>query len=595
MVKVKHLFRVFALLCLGSLQAYGQAGERIDYEAEQLEGGQRSGESFVKLVNQVKFSQKSTIINADSAYLFRNRNALEAFGRVRIFDLQDSVTITADRLDYDGNSKMAKLRGNVVYIDDSITLYTDNLDYDMTNRSARYFDGGRIVDGVNTLSSRRGVYDTENRLMEFREQVNLTNPDYTLLTEELFYNIITKKARSGTRTEINTPDGKSLVAESGSEFDTSNNTSAFFVGEIDSESHYLRGDRLFYNQSARYYSASGNVLVYAKKDDVIITGEEARFWENEGLAKVYGKAILKKPMTGDTLYLAADTLVSIDDEEESRKRLLAYRHVRVINADMQGKADSMAYFLADSVIRFYRDPVLWNEGTQITADSISMLIANNQIDRMLANVNAFIISRDSTANFNQVKGRSMVAYFADDRIDKVDVTGNGESIYFALDEEDYHLIGMNRILCSNIRIVFLENELDNITFLTQPDALFIPPHELKEEDRKLDGFAWRDEERPLLADLFEGIIRERSEPAPATAADGLRRRTESQGGGGTDRPASGRDDALDLPQAQPVWDLPSPEVEAEMMPFDRPDYGDYEIDYSQEAAEDAIEANDDDD
>lgn len=556
MVKVSKLCMVFSLLILGGAQVLAQSGERIDYEAESLQGGQRDGEPYVKLINQVKFTQKLTIIYADSAYLFRNRNALEAFGRVKIFDLQDSVTITANRLDYEGNSKVAKLRGNVVYVDDSVTLYTDHLDYDMTNKSARYYQGGRIIDGVNTLTSIRGVYDTETRMMEFHEQVILTNPDYTMLTEELFYNLITKNARSGTRTEINTPDGKSLIAETGSEFDTRSNTSAFLNGEIDSESYFLKGDQLFYSQLDKYYSASGNVLVYGKKDDVIITGDEARFWEEEGLAKVYGRALLRRPMAADTMYLAADTLVSIDHEDEAKKRLLAYPNVRVINADMQGRADSMAYFLADSVIRFYRDPVLWNEGTQITADSISILISDNTIDRMLANVNAFIISRDSIANFNQVKGRAMTAWFMNDRIRSVDVVGNGESIYFALDEDDYHLIGMNRILCSNIRIVFEESQLDNITFLNQPEAVFIPPHELLESDRVLDGFVWRDDERPHLDELLSSSVT--VIPALPSPPSGVRHRPGTDDRV-VDQPASGREDAIENLPEVPLWYAPDPD------------------------------------
>ena len=90
--------------------------------------------------------------------------------------------------------------------------------------------------------------------------------------------------------------------------------------------------------------------------------------------------------------MAADTLVSIDDPDPIKKRLLAYHNVKIFKEDLQGIADSMEYRSADSTIYFYKDPVLWSEGNQMTADSIRMLIKNNTIDRIFMNVNSFVIS-----------------------------------------------------------------------------------------------------------------------------------------------------------------------------------------------------------
>jgi lipopolysaccharide export system protein LptA len=64
---------------------------------------------------------------------------------------------------------------------------------------------------------------------------------------------------------------------------------------------------------------------------------------------------------------------------------------------LQGKADSLAYFLSDSSIIFYQDPILWNDGSQITADTIQILVNEGTIDRLNAKVNSFIISEDSTS------------------------------------------------------------------------------------------------------------------------------------------------------------------------------------------------------
>ncbi len=503
---IKVTFVFIFLLCLPFAPALAQQTDKLQYESDVLEGGTKDGRQFKKLVGNVKFVQGKTTIYCDSAFAYDKTNSMEAFGHVRIVDMEDSVTITSEKLLYDGNGRLARLRNNVVYRDDSISLYTDNLDYDMINKSATYFDGGRIVDGINTLESDKGTYDTEGKMMIFTDNVKMTTPDYTLEAGNLVYNLITKIARTSSETTITTKDGKVLKSQQSSEFDTQHNTSLFYSGEVDTESYYLKGDRLMFDNHLGAYTATGHVYVLGKKDEVIITGDRADFWQDKGLAKVYGDPLLKKAMNEDTLYLRADTLLSIDDSLEANKRLLAYRNVKIFKNDVQGKSDSLAYFLADSVIKFYQDPVIWNQESQITADSIEVLVKNGNIDRMITRVNSFIISQDSTANFNQIKGRKMIAYFDGSNIRNVDVTGNSESIYFIADEENPRkLIGMNRIICSNMKIIFTDNQVSDIRFYTNPEGKFIPPHELKESLKKLEGFKWRVEDRPRLDEILSYV------------------------------------------------------------------------------------------
>ncbi|MCG8310432.1 MAG: Organic solvent tolerance protein OstA [Cytophagales bacterium] len=494
-IKVTYVFLI--LHSLISLQSLAQSPDKLEYEAQSLEGVKKDGEDYKKLTGNVKFTQKNTIIYCDSAFAYDKTNSMEAFGNVKIEDLEDSVTITSNKLFYDGNGKLAKLRGDVLYIDDSIRLYTDNLDYDMSNKSATYVGGGKIIDGVNTLESIHGNYDTEGKMMIFTDSVKLINPDYTMESSDLIYNIVTKKARTNSETIITTKEGRSLRSKRSSEFDTGRNTSAFLIGEVDTDKYFLKGDELFFDDNLGSYSAKGNVYLLAKEDSVIITGGEAKFWQDRGIAKVYEDPLLKKLLSGDTLYLRADTLVSIDDSLEVNKRLLAYENVKIYKTDIQGKADSIAYYLADSSISFFRDPILWNEGSQITADTIHILVKGGTIDQLQTSANSFIISKDSTNNYNQIKGRHMVAFFEGKSIRDVDVNGNGESIYFVAEEENPKVtMGMNQIICSNMKIVFKENQVNDIRFYTNPDGSFIPPHELEDDEKQLEGFAWRINERP---------------------------------------------------------------------------------------------------
>lgn len=107
----------------------------------------------------------------------------------------------------------------------------------------------------------------------------------------------------------------------------------------------------------------------------------------------------------------------------------------------------------------------------------------------------------------------MVAHFSGSLINFVSVDGNGESIYHALQEKEIetdkgkflitYTTGMNKMICSNMRINFLDGKVNNVSAYVQPDATFTPPHEIKEADRLLKGFDWKGKLRPLRADVVK--------------------------------------------------------------------------------------------
>jgi hypothetical protein len=154
------------------------------------------------------------------------------------------------------------------------------------------------------------------------------------------------------------------------------------------------------------------------------------------------------------------------------------------------------------MIFFYDEPILWNEGNQIVADTIFMEIKNGKVDKLNMRNKAFTINQDTVKNYNQIKGRNMTAYMKNDEMDKILVEGNGESIYFAVDEESLDLIGMNKVLCSSMKIQFLNGEMNDITFYTDPEGRFIPPHEIEEPEKRLKDFKWQIEKKPSLLDVL---------------------------------------------------------------------------------------------
>ncbi|MEM7107560.1 MAG: OstA-like protein [Bacteroidota bacterium] len=494
------LIILLSFLALGKVNAQ----KNVNLErAENLYGGvDENGERYNSPVGNVVFKQNETIIYCDSAIFYENTNEIQAFGNVKITD-GDSVTITSKKLFYDGESKKAELREEVVFVKlRQLTLYTDFLDYFRLRQEAQYFNGGKLVDSTNVLTSEKGYYLVNTNMASFKKNVVGTNPDYTLESDTLQYNTETNIVYFRDQTKLTDVDGNVFNYEEGF-YDTRIKRSNLSSGTIETTSYDLTGDKLFLDDIKKYYTATGNVEMISKEQDIIITGDFSYYDKVKGQAKVYGNALMKKIMQLDTLYLTADTLVAIENEDPAQKRLLAYHNVDIFKSDLQGIADSLAYVNIDSILYFYDDPVLWTGGNQMTADSINVEIVNNTIDKLNMRVNSFVVSQDTIKNFNQVKGRNMVAFFNSGAINKVDVDGNGESLFFALDDTDTYLVGMNKIICSNITINFKDNLADNISFYIKPDASFIPPHELTDDIRRLKNFQWLDEQKPVLAKMLE--------------------------------------------------------------------------------------------
>ncbi len=481
--------------------------------ADDLAGSIRNGERFDRLIGNVVFIQNTTTINCDSAHFFKAQNKIDAFGRVHIID-GDSVDVVSNALTYDGNKKIAYLRKNVVFTKLGIaTLYTDFLDYDRQINKARYFNGGKLVDTTNVLTSKKGYYDVRTNLAAFKTDVVGVNPDYTMTSDTLQYNSKTKVIYFKDETTITDKQGSIAVYKSGF-YDTRIKLSSLNQGEIESVEYKIKGNEYFIDDVKKFYKAKGSVVMTSKEDNLLIFGDDSFYDKKTGISKVYGNAYVAQVDDQlDTLFIGADTLVSIENIDPHKKRLLAYNHVKIFRKDFQGVADSLAYIGVDSTIFFYTAPVLWTSGNQMTSDSIRIRLKNKNIDRLFMVGNSFVASRDSLGNFNQIKGRNMTTDFKGKAINNVLVEGNAESIYHILEEKILDLdsikakliitMGMNKMICSKMKIIFKDGKVNTANAYVKPDARFIPPHEIKEADRLLKGFTWKEERRPTHDEIVK--------------------------------------------------------------------------------------------
>ncbi len=505
----------FIILLLGiSNISFSQDDDKVRLiQADRLKGRMIDGKRVNMVIGNVIFKHKDATLYCDSAYQDKGENVVQAYGRSRV-QKGDSITMWADELRYFGNDRKAKASTNVVLKQGSTTLNTDNLDFNLEEDLAYYYNGGKIRDGKTRLTSQVGIYDTENRSYAFRDSIVIRGDGYKLVSDTLNYFTRSKIARFFGPTWIYSQNDRTLYAEVG-EYKTVSQRSYFKKnGWLEDNKYRLEGDSLYFDNLEDFGYSFGNVYLEAKKDSLIILGDEAIHKGYVGESTVFGNPLMKKLQGVDTLYLSADTLVSQQDTLDRRAQVRAYFGVLVFHENIQASCDSLVYDLADSTISFFEKPIVWSTPHQITADTIDVLLNEEGAEKIFARSHSFIISEDTiTEYYNQVKGRQTVASFENNDLKRVDVDGNGESLYFARQEGQASVMGMNLIKCSKMVLTFVENDLNDITFLTEPKANFTPPQLINSSNNRLEQFRWLEDIKPTKAQLLNT---RNPQPSPKT-------------------------------------------------------------------------------
>ncbi|MDO9510361.1 MAG: OstA-like protein [Bacteroidales bacterium] len=488
-------FTILLIMCLLSLGLQAQKKKRILLKgADLMISESRAGQDISILRGNVIFEHDTAMLFCDSAYMYDATNSLDAFGNVRV-KLNDSLNLYGDVLFYDGNLRLAEVHQNVRLVDRSSTLYTQHMYYDRVIRRGHYPDSGRIVDGENILTSKLGYYYSDRREYLFRDNVILTNPDYVMRSDTLVYNTQSKTAFIHSPTTI-TGKEKHMYAEKGwynTHLDISKLRKNVFIQNKD---RTLKADSIFYREDGKYARAYSRVVMHDTTKNIFLKGDFAEYFERNGYTYVTDSAQAIFVEKSDTLYMHADTLRLTFDSTKTARKFYAFNGVRFYRTDLQGISDSLVWTYSDSTVNMYGLPVIWSDEHQLTSDSIRMFINNQKIDSMLMFNSAFIIQMDDSNSFNQVKGRNMKGYFNDGKIYRFDVKGNAETVYYVR-EEDKSLTGINLVISSNMRIVVEKNEITDIFYYQNPEGATYPETEFPADKKKLQGFKWYGELRPL--------------------------------------------------------------------------------------------------
>ncbi len=481
----------------------GKTKIEVIHSAEGIDEIEKStGRRLTRLIGDVSLKHKEILMKCDSAHFYTGYNQIKAYSRINM-EQGDTLHLRGDSLFYDGTSESASVDGNVELIDKETHLYTKSVKYDVANKIARYNDHGRIINGKNTLTSIIGIYYTTQNLFHFKDSVKIVNPDYVMTADTMDYNTKTETAFFTGPSELE-GDSLYLYCEKGW-YDTKNDISRIWENAmIDNRQQIIRGDSLFYDGVTGYGQSFRNTSITDTTNKIIVKGNYAWYYKTPERFLVTDKAVFIQVSDKDSLFLHADTISAItrsDSSMLSYRLMRAYHGCRIFSKDLQARCDSLSYSFRDSVIRLYKFPILWSKENQLTSDSIAIFTKNRMADKMELYNSAFVSSQVDRDRFNQVKGRSLTGYFKDNKLYKINIEGNGETIYYMLDGDK--IVGINQAKCANLQIFVDDGNITAINELQSPEGVIDPPVQVKPGTLRLEGFSWHEALRPLkMSDIF---------------------------------------------------------------------------------------------
>ena len=450
----------------------------------------KNGNPIRKLIGKVQLKQDSTFLFCDSAFLLKETNMVDMFGHVRITD-GDSVEATSNNLNYDGNKKLAKLIGDASLTNSNMIISSEVLYYDKNRGVGYYLSNGKLINGTTVLTSEKAYYYSSSKDAFFNGNVHLEDPKYQLDSDTLVYNIDTEISKFYGNTRIYNEE--STITCNNGTYNTKRQVATFGYGTtITNEPQVLHADSLYYEKESGYGKAMKAFTWYDKEMKVGMTGTDAEYFEKEKQIISINRPILETEIEEDTLFLRGDTVKATNS---TSKVFNSYGNVRIFKDDLQAVCDSMYYNQSDSMLRLFKKPILWNEESEMKADSIFVIMKKGKIDKIEFVNNSFILTQSKGKLFDQIKGKFITAYFKNTTLQKMYVNKNAESLYFGKDDDENYM-GGNKSDANRMWIYIKNDKVNKIVFLDKPEAVFTPLSQMLNTELYLKDFHTNFELKP---------------------------------------------------------------------------------------------------
>lgn len=519
------------------IQAYGKIvinqGDTLTIVGDTLlyDGNTRFANVLGKsvILRDKKVTLRTTKLNYD---LNRDQAYYPVYGTIN----QDSSKLSSKEGYYNTKTKFFRYIGDVEILNPSYLLCTDSLDYNTYTKEAIFKSFTTIKSRNGDLSAYKGKYNIKTKVSAFHGRAKVANISYSLEADTLnFDNISESGLAVGNVVFISFSDSLKVIGNKGQRIGNlgltkimgetiteriANKDTLYLasdtlwvyekvVNSIDSSKTNLIKKPILITDSSKSNAKTIDTLkssevkndslknILLKTDSLKIVGSSKKNADSKKLEKNNKNSINNKDEVQTIVNIEKETKNSTEkDKKKDIIKIVADGKVKVFRKDFQSVCDSLIYNIKDSMIYFYTQPIIWNLDNQLEADSVIITLKNNKLKQLKMIQNGFVISQDTISNFNQIKGRKIDAYFDDtSALKTIKVEGNGESLYFALDEKN-KIVGLNMVQCSSMQFNFGSKKIKQITFKGNPESTLISPKEITKTDMNLEKFEWKTKLKP---------------------------------------------------------------------------------------------------
>ena len=195
----------------------------------------------------------------DSAHYFSEKEKIIAYENVKV-KKGDSINISGDILNYDGENKVAIISRNVILINKENILKSQRLIYNIQKKKISFNSLSEISKGNQKISAKKGIYNTNSKSYQFDDSVNYYNNNYQIITDHLISDEKNKITLLKGPSEI-LFDNKVVFCEEAYLFEKENKAEFFKKASLKTDKYILFADSIFFNKNNNNLKAKNNVVL----------------------------------------------------------------------------------------------------------------------------------------------------------------------------------------------------------------------------------------------------------------------------------------------------------------------------------------------
>lgn len=369
-----------------------------------------------KLIYNVQLRHGDAYMYCDSAYIHLAKNNLQAFGNVRI--IQSGTQVSSDYLRYTGNNKLAFLQGNVNLTDGNKNLWTEELYYSVATKIGTYYNGGTLQNESTAVSSNSGYYNARTKDARFTEEVLVTNPSYQVASKDLGYNTATEVVTFFAPSVIT--NDSAVLHTNGGTWDAKNEIAHFITrSSLQDRAQYIEADSLYYNRKTGMGTAIGKVVCIDTALKATLYSGAAQYNERNKHLYATRFPVMKKMNGNDSIFIRADTffsapVISLLADTSFAKNTSDKK--KRIKEPSQEATQTAADTTKNRYFIGYHQVVVYSDSLQARCDSISYSQQDSTMRLMFAPI---VWSRQA-----QITGDTILLYMDSSTIKRIFIPNN---------------------------------------------------------------------------------------------------------------------------------------------------------------------------